>query len=54
MHWKYRGDVFIIPIQIEFDRSQVSMKALLADYTLDFLIIDTFLISSALYAWHVL
>lgn len=50
MHRKHRRDVFIIPIQIEFYRSQVPMKAMVADYTLDFLIIDTFLISSALYA----
>ena len=53
MLWKHRGDVFIIPIQIEFDRSQVSLKVLLADYTVDFFI-DTFLIRSDLYAWHVL
>lgn len=40
----------IISMQIEFDRSQVSIKVLLSDYTLDFLIIETFLIKSDLYA----
>lgn len=34
--------------------SQVSINVLLSDYTLDFLIIEIFLIRSDLYAWHVL
>lgn len=44
----------IISMQIDFDRSQVSIKVLLSDYTLGFLIIETFLIRSDLYAWHML
>lgn len=41
-------------MQIGFDRSQVSIKVVLSDYTLDFFIIETFLIRSDLYAWHML
>lgn len=40
----------IISMQMEFDRSQVSIKVLLFDYTLDLLIRETFFIRSDLYA----
>lgn len=50
IHRENTEEMSIISMQIEFDRSQVSIKVLLSDYTLDFLITETFLIRSDLYA----
>lgn len=42
MQWKTLRNAFIISMQIEFDRSQVSIKVPPSDYNLDFLIIEPF------------